>query len=309
MPFDAMQLSWAEAPAHAGSPFAPETGREFLRCYNRQSFAFRHSLSEHPLFQPPSLAEMAKRQGDQPDVAYWSNGTVQVKDRWEKGATKSRSLDDTIAGIDENNSLVMFKHVERDNILGPLISEIIVQIVELCGSRMQLDVIVGRATILLASPHRITSYHIDADTNFLFQIAGDKTIRVFDQTDRTLLTDEELERYHAGDANGATYKAARGDDANIYALAPGCGVHIPSQAPHWAQNNGKVSVALSLNYDLRSVQRDGRIYSINGRLRRLGMKPTPPGVSAVRDQVKLFISGNVHALRRVASFASPERHH
>jgi hypothetical protein len=46
-------------------------------------------------------------------------------------------------------------------------------------------------------------------------------------------------------------------------------------------------VALSLNYDLRSIQRSGRIYAINRRLRRLGIEPTPPGISVWRDRTKL----------------------
>ena len=70
---------------------------------------FRHGLREHPLFQLQSLLDVARRQGDRPGCAYWSNGTVDVTDRWEKGANKHQSLLDTIAGIAENNSLVILE--------------------------------------------------------------------------------------------------------------------------------------------------------------------------------------------------------
>jgi hypothetical protein len=222
---------------------------------------------------------------------------VSVSDRWEKGVAQGRGLADTLADIEHTDSLVMLKHVEQDPILGPVVTALLERMTELMGARMRDDVIVGRATILIASPRRITAYHIDADTNFLFQIAGDKIFRVFDQTDRTLVTDDELENFYAGDANGAVFKDAREGDAITYDFRSGCGIHIPSMAPHWAQNGDSVSVALSLNYDLRSVQKSGRVYAMNHRLRTLGVKPVPPGRSAWRDQMKLTTANAASMLR------------
>lgn len=281
---------------------------EFARCYNRRSFMFRHNLKGHPLFQLPSLLELARRLGDRAGFAYWSNGSVDVKDRWEKGTVQHRPLVDTILGIAENDSLVMLKHVEQDPVLGPELQKLLLRMVELSGKQMRDDVIIGRSTILVASPRRVTAYHIDADTNFLFQIAGDKAISVFDQTDRTLVTDNELENYHAGDANGAVFKVSRQSDGVTYALSAGFGIHIPSTAPHWAQNGDDISVALSLNYDLCSVEQSGRIYALNRRLRRLGLDPTPPGVSAWRDRVKIKAAKTIRAARHLAAAGrgSPE---
>jgi len=279
--------------------------RLFERCYNRGSFMFEHNLREHPLFQIASLVELARRQGDRPDFAYWSNGSVEVRDRWEKGADKRSPLLATIAGIAANDSLVMLKHAEHDVIFGPVLNDLLSRMVELSGDQMRQDVIVGRATILIASPHRVTTYHMDADTNFLFQIAGDKSFSVFDQTDRALVTEDELERYHAGDANGAVFKPDRQSAAKTHDLRAGFGIHIPSTAPHWAQNGNDVSVALSLNYDLRSVQRRARIHALNHRLRRFGIDPVPPGISQWRDSVKLTATA-VASLRQLSRPAPAE---
>jgi hypothetical protein len=79
-----------------------------------------------------------------------------------------------MAGIEENDSLVMPKHLESDRVLGPAVREICGRVIELAGARMRDDVVVGRGTVLIASPGRLTSYHLDSDTNYLFQIAGDK---------------------------------------------------------------------------------------------------------------------------------------
>src|SRR5581483_11837349 len=101
-----------------------------------------------------------------------------------------QSLHDTLSNIAVNDSLVMLKHVELDEVLGPLLQSLLATVIRLCGPRMRKDVVTGRATFLIASPRRITAYHLDADTNFLLQLAGEKSFTVFDQTDPGVVTDE-----------------------------------------------------------------------------------------------------------------------
>ena len=258
----------------------------FERSYNVASFSFAHELTENPLFDLQHLIEHSRLVVN-PEFTYCSNGKVGVGDRWDASAGPRYSVQDTIANIAHNNSLVMLKRIELQPTFAPLMRLLMARIMDLVGPRMRNDVILGRGTLLIASPHRITSYHIDADTNFLFQIAGDKLISVFDQTDRTLLSDQELERYYAGDGNGAAFKESRQQDALTYDLKAGFGIHIPCMAPHWAQNGANPSVALSVNFDLHSIVRLARIYKLNHRLRRYGVKPVPLGGSVWRDRVKL----------------------
>ena len=118
---------------------------------------------------------------------------MKVNDGWGSRGKPQYSLRETLLNIEANNSLVMFKHLEQDPVFAPFLSEIQHRILDLAGPRMRDDVTIGRGTILVASPWRITSYHIDADVNFLFQIAGDKEFRVFDQAERDSLSHRELE--------------------------------------------------------------------------------------------------------------------
>jgi hypothetical protein len=73
----------------------------------------------------------------------------------------------------------------------------------------------------------------------------------------------------------------------VFDLDAGYGVHIPLFAPHWVRNLDNVSVALSITYELHSVERSARVYRLNHKLRQSGLTPTPPGVSPWRDQLKL----------------------
>ena len=173
--------------------FGPVSRQIFTDRYNQANFLFRHELDHHPLFKLPSLLELARRRPADSRHAYWSNGRVDVGHRWDAKVAPRRSLEDTVEHIADNDSLAMLKHLETDAVFGPVIREICATVVELAGARMRRDVLEGRGTILIASPGRLTSYHIDSDTNYLFQIAGDKSLSVFDQLDRSLTTHEELD--------------------------------------------------------------------------------------------------------------------
>jgi hypothetical protein len=65
------------------------------------------------------------------------------------------------------------------------------------------------------------------------------------------------------------------------------------------QNRDNVSVALSVNYELRSVDRLEKLYRFNHRMRKLGVEPAPPATSEWRDRVKLAAEDGVAAVRAV----------
>ena len=70
-------------------------------------------------------------------------------------------------------------------------------------------------------------------------------------------------------------------------------VHHPPLAPHWVQNGDEVSVSVSIGFCMRSLDRRARVYQVNHFLRRLGIQPTPPGNSAIRDGLKIAAIGLV----------------
>ena len=257
---------------------------QFARNFNRRHFMFSHGLKDHPLFELPNLVELAKRPYHH--QSYWSNGNVYVTDPWDINRSRRLTLVDTIANIGDNNSIVILKHVEQDPVYAPVLQEMLSRIVTCSGDEMRKEVVVGEVLILITSPNRVTSYHMDAECNYLIQAVGSNTLSVYDQTDRTLVPHEARELYHRGDYNSIAYDEARQNEATAYELKAGYGVHIPVFAPHWVRNHNNISVALSVNYDLAPMLAEKRIYRANGVLRTLGVTPTPPGISPWRDRLK-----------------------
>jgi mannose-6-phosphate isomerase-like protein (cupin superfamily) len=268
----------------------------FRQDYNRDNFMFKHELSGHPLFELGSLVELTRRMPDHGEH-YWSNGPVAVNNTWSDGTTGRQSLQDTITNIEHNNSIVILKHTEQDEVFAPVLQNVLATMIDLSGAPMRDDVIVGEVLILVSSPGRITPYHMDAETNFLLQITGDKWFHIFSHTDRTLVTEQEREDFFAVSRNCAVYREDRQNECNKYDLHAGYGVHVPPCSPHWVRNRDNISVALSVNYELRSMDRLEKLYKFNHRLRRLGLNPAPPAMSGWRDRMKLAASNGVAALK------------
>jgi hypothetical protein len=266
------------------SVLVSEQRPEFVRNFNRTSFAFDHALSESDVFALPNLVAMSRRLAEH---AYFSTARSSVGDGWKNVGDGRMTLQETLETIGESDSLVLLSHCELDPECGHVFRRIIDDVTAQAGDALRDDVAIARATLVISSPHRVTSYHIDAEANFLLQIRGEKALHVFDPSDKSVLADEELEAFYAGDWDGANYKSERQARAAVYALRPGKGVHMPIHAPHWAQNGAALSIGLSLNFNLRSAARPSAVYKVNRRLRRAGLKPAAPGVSPLRDGLKV----------------------
>ena len=258
--------------------------------FNRESFVFDHDLNRYPLYDLDSLVGLARRLG--PHSAYWSTRPAEIADGWEDSQARERSLEDAVANIEHSNTLVVLKDIEQDRVFGPVFGKVVNDMAARVGPKLQMDLLHGRATLLISSPRRVTGYHIDAEANFLLQLRGDKTVHVFDGSDRAVMPEQELEAFYAGDINAARYKEAQQHKARVIDFRSGTGVHVPIEWPHWVKNGNSISVSISINYDLRSNAQRARVFRANHRLRRLGMHPFAPGVSSWRDTGKIaFVKG------------------
>jgi hypothetical protein len=243
---------------------------------------FDHTLHRESIFDIPNLVELSKRLPG----GYYSTSDAGVEDGWKTGSKEPTSLPETIATIAHSNSLVLLKGLAGDGEFGPVLRRVLDEVQDQVGEALRADVSEGRATLVISSPGRITPYHIDAEANFLLQLRGEKIVNIFDPSDRTLLTDPELEAFYAGDVSAATYKPERQRDAAVFDFAPGKGLHLPILAPHWTRNGDSVSVAISINCSLHSNRRLANIYKFNNSMRKRGLVPSSPGTYRWRDELK-----------------------
>jgi hypothetical protein len=282
-----------------------ENANRMFDDFQRKSFSFRHALAAHPLFELRTLLQLAHRIPKHPGFVYWQNGTVEVSGNWSDRPAKRLTLEETLEGIQENDSLIVLKHAEQDSVFGPLLREILMAAYEYAPFAVRKDIVLGESLIFINSPKRKTVYHFDLEPSLLLQIRGEKFVSVFDQNDASLVSHEMLEAYCNGNQDAAVYRPEKQAEAAHYHLTPGLGVHFPSTAPHWVQNGPQVAVSININFDLRSTHHRLRpIYKMNRYLRRLGLRPKPPGRSVVVDGVKAAV---VNTMRHAAAPFHPNR--
>ena len=261
---------------------------EFAQEFNRLPFGVSHNLGEHPLFEIPRLIELAKTlwalAGSK---VLFQDGGAAFENRWDEIPKKALSFINGIRDIQQSGSWVLLKSIQEDAEYQACIDQCVSELSELTSVDLKKEITWIDGYIFIASPGAVTPHHIDHESNFLLQVHGEKNINVCDPDDRSVLFEEEIENYYAGDLSAAGFKSVSQEKAYVFPMVPGKGVHIPSKGPHWVRNDKQYSVSFSINFCMRETDVKSRIYQCNHYLRKLDFTPTPPGRSAAKDWLKI----------------------
>lgn len=276
--------------------------------FQEKSFIFPHRLANDPLFSLDSLIAFAERSQLHTGWVSWQTGKVEFGDGWFS-SPQTYSLRETFDNLSHNDSFIVIKHAEQDPVIGPALQAAISQMFDYFPKDKQEDIVCGESIIFITSPRRRTAYHMDLESSFLLQVSGKKVIHVFNQKDRSLVTEQEIASLCCGNQDAAIYRPERQHEATSYVLEPGVGVHFPSTAPHAVQNDENISISININFDHRSLhQRLRPLCKFNHRLRRFGLNPMPLGGVQGLDNAKVLLEkglSQVRSLKR-STPASPQ---
>ncbi|WP_158939939.1 cupin-like domain-containing protein [Burkholderia sp. S171] len=270
--------------------------KEFKSNFNLHPFKFNHTLHRSGLFEIPRIVELAKRMIEKNDnycALNFKHGSVGTKfgdsyvDARLSAMPESERLDETVSHLGENGTWIKLVRVQGyDSEYAQVLDRITSELESLSGFPLRKDMTWVTMTLILSSPNIATPFHLDHETNFLFQVQGSKDVCLFPATDRVLVPDQEVENYYSGDFDAVLYRQEMQDRGTVFRLAPGEVVHHPSLAPHWVKNGDNISVSISINYCMKCLEKRARVYQANYFLRRMGLKPMPPGLSPLRDSLK-----------------------
>lgn len=250
------------------------------RSFNKEPFVVDHDLVGHPLFDLPRLVELSCSLPA--DRVEYNAGDLPVTQDPTQTPQNGLSVQETIRRIEECRSWMVLKNVESDPDYRRLLEECLAPMREFCP-----DMRTQEAFVFISSPGAVTPYHIDPECNFLLQVRGTKTVRMFPPEDRSILSEESLERFYAGGSrNLLDLRPESEKKAWVFELEPGKGLHFPVTAPHWVKNGPAVSISFSITFRTDSSDRREILYRINHRMRKIGLRPKPVGRSASVDNAK-----------------------
>jgi hypothetical protein len=263
---------------------------------HKKAFEVNHPLAGHPLFCLDALAKAAEAASRRKDDLYVDVGNLDFTDKWGSTPKPNMTIPEIIDRIETAGAWLVMKHVDTDPAYKAVLDEFKAFLLNIAGPEGSRLLSNPEMIVLITSPRRKSPFHFDAEVNFLAQVQGSKDIWVCDPLDRTVTTEEEIERYYSISNTAGTYKPHAESVARHFTLRPGDALHIPTHGAHWVQNHDSVSISVSLNMEL--PQRFADTYRANHYMRRLGLKPRPPGRSIFVDNSK---AAAIKGLRQVKS--------
>lgn len=267
------------------------------RDFNRRPFTLRHHLVGHPLMELGSLAALGERLPKKSVVL--QRGDVKVSENFENVRPNGMDVEQTFARLLERQSLVLYKNIEADPLYAQLLDTCLDEIQQHTeGLEPGMTERVG--FIFVSSPGTVTPYHLDREINLLCQVRGHKTLRLWDQNDREVVSEQELETFFAWHSLRAThFNECYQNRAMVFELQPGTAICQPSTAPHWVKNGSEISVSLSMTFRTAASNRRDTVYKANHAIRRLGLHPAPFGERVLRDSIKHRLFGAYLAGKRL----------
>lgn len=291
------------APEYGLEMMEPRERNLFATHFDHEPFLFHHRLSEHQLFQPEYILQLARRMASEGKQLYCSQGEVGFADSFDKSVPEAERLT-PLEALDQLSKEQLLMKLPRISTLPEyqqFMGACFDQILAMCSLPAKGWDERRNMSVFMATPGRVTPFHIDADPNFLCQIVGTKTVWIANADDREILTEEELESFWRGDGQSAQYKPVAMERAYRFILVPGTGVHIPINFPHWVENGAELSISVSLNVH-PAHYRKGAVYRFNSYLRQMHLKPVPPGRFELLDSAK-------QAVYEVSKAVSKLHHH
>jgi quercetin dioxygenase-like cupin family protein len=263
----------------------------FADAFGHRAAAVRHNLIENPLLSLDALAALAERLPDE-QVEHNTGAVSEIVENAESIQRSQLTPAEIVRTIDTNGEWMVLKLIETvpeyKRLLDETLDEVSAHLPEASGPMLDRE-----AFVFLSAPGSVTPSHTDPEHNILLQIRGRKQMNVGSFPDERT-KQLELEDYAMGGHRNVAWKPV---EPRLFDMHPGDAVYVPPHAPHWVKNGESASISLSITFRTPATLRATQVSSINARLRKLGLSPTPPGQRPGVDSAKAVLSGALSRLR------------
>ena len=254
--------------------------------YPLRHFPIVHSLADHPLLQLPRLIELTSELPR--DRIEYNSGKVSVNQKAEDTPLVDLSPEEVVRQIETAGAWMVLKRVDESPAYRQLMEEALLSMARQLGHQ-SLDAASFREIegfIFVSSANSTTPFHCDNEDNLFVQIHGPKFFHLFDNEDRSLVSEELLESAPNKHRN-LPYEEGFEARATVYELAPGEGVFVPYQVPHWVRTGDSYSISMAITWRSDAVVRRNKLIFMNAWLREKGFAQAAPGVRPALDGLKV----------------------
>jgi Cupin-like domain len=289
------------------APVITAANEALRRDFPLKPFAIRHRLAGHPLLTLPRIAQLAAELPR--DLIEYNSGKVAISQ--DPDAIPSVDLDpvEIVERIETAGAWMVLKRVENSPEYKKLLEDTLLSVARARGFNSLADAGFEQLEgfLFVSSPNSTTPFHLDSEDNFFVHIHGEKFFTVYDNTDRAVVDDDEIERSMTKHRNLKfdTRFAPRATEFHLFA---GDGCYVPYQWPHWVRTADSYSISMAITWKTREVRRLNDLHFLNSMLRGIGLKQKPPGKQPISDALKLgFYRTVTSAIRPLRSSMAMRR--
>jgi hypothetical protein len=256
--------------------------------------ALHHNFHEHPLFQVPELARLARELVPFKQCRFIQPGLSQASTfTHDSEHPGGRGIDEVFQRIEEPGSWIALYNIE----VVPRYADLLAIIVDSMRSRVEREqpgIFNVNGFVFISAPPSVTPFHIDRENNFWLQLHGRKTLNVWDHSDRVVVPADAVEDFIVGHSlTKVRFREELRERSRQFESQPGDCVYFPSTSPHmtssgpgWVRPGDGVSISIGVTFYTSVTCRVACIHQVNRLMRKMGMSPAFPGESAAADALK-----------------------
>ena len=265
-------------------------GTHMASDFPHRPFGIGHDLADHPLFTLPRLIALANAM-DRDRIEY-NSGDLKLNQDPFDAPKVNLSAEETIRQIEHCHAWMVIKNVENDPDYKAFLDSCLAEVAAAAGDEpgMVQDI---QGFIFVSSANSTTPFHIDAEENFLLQIKGDKFLHVFDNEDRSIISEQDMEISPSKHRN-QEYRSEFESRATVFEMSEGDGAYLPYMAPHWVRTGERYSISIAVTWKSPRVLKLNKIRYVNAALRKIGLPQSGPGHAPVWDTIKVAAFDAAH---------------
>ncbi len=217
------------------------------RDFPLKPFAIRHKLAGHPLLSLPSIAETRLRAAARPDRIQFRRALRSGQDPDKVKVQSDLDPVEVVRQIETAGAWMVLKRIEKSPDYRVLLEDTLLSVARARGfnSLKDADFEQVEGFLFVSSPHSTTPFHLDSEDNFFVQIRGEKFFTIYDNTDRAIVSDDEIERSMTKHRN-LTFDDGFAPRATEFHLFDGDGCYVPYQWPHWVRTASTTSISMAI---------------------------------------------------------------
>ena len=259
--------------------------RDSAAAFPTEPFRIHHHLIGHPLLSLDALAALAGRLDR--DRVEFNSGKLKPDQRPDEVPGIDLAPEEVVRQIETCGAWMVLKNVEAVPEYAALIRLALADAGSAIGvGEADAGMTDFQGFIFFSSANGVTPFHVDYEENVFVHLHGAKSMHVFDNRDRSLVSEADLETY-PGKHRNLSYLENFEDQATVFRFQPGDGLFLPYTWPHWVETGDDWTISMAITWKSPRDIRMNRLYFANALLRKAGWPQPVPGRFPMLDGMKV----------------------